>query len=220
MIHHFMLFIIAVTLGVFGAFMGWSYGLVIAIIIVLTLINIGFFLYVAFQSQNIGLINYVIQRNKKEPAYAYILALKNEDVEEAKVQLNKSISRYKNTKHENSYAFILAILNDDFEAARDHAQTTQNEGFKKYNLALLDAYEGNGERHLDTEFSKPWMNAGIKMTHYTIQGNIELYQKYKEETLQLSKGFQLAANLYSIQYNENKYHFNLAEVDSTPTNIN
>ena len=84
MVSHLMLFIIAVVIGVLGAIMGWSYGLVIAIIIGLTFINIGFLLYVAILSQNINLINYVLKRNKKEPTYAYILALKTKILKKQK----------------------------------------------------------------------------------------------------------------------------------------
>ena len=217
MVSHLMLFIIAVVIGVLGAIMGWSYGLVIAIIIGLTFINIGFLLYVAILSQNINLINYVLKRNKKEPTYAYILALKNEDIKEAKIQLNKAISKHKNTAHENTFAFILDLFNEDFDAARNHALAMKDEGIRTYNLALLDAYDGNGEQHLDTVFSKPWMSAGLKMTHYFTQGNRDFYEKYKTETIQLSKGIQHAANLYSIQYNEKKHNFGLSKTNSNST---
>lgn len=219
MFNHKILFIIAVAFGVFGAFMGWSYGLVIGIIVGITLLNIGFYLYVMLQSQNIKLINYLLSTNIKEPAYAYIVALKNENIDEAITQLKKAVRKYKNTTHENSYAFILAILNEDFDAARNYALAMENEGIRTYNLALLDAYEGNGEQHLDTVFSKPWMSAAIKTTHYFTQQSSELYERYKLETLQLSKGIQHAANLYTIQFNENKHLFGIPATNSTSTNI-
>jgi hypothetical protein len=202
MINHIMLFIIAVALGVFGAFMEWNYGLVIAIIIGLTFINIGFFLYVVMQSQNINLINFVLNRNRKEPSYACIIALKNEDIEEAKKQLEKAIHKYRKTAHADTYAFMLAMLNKDIDQARKYAHATKDEGLKEYNIATLDAYEGKGEAHFTVSYPKPWMSAAIKTTHYFYKGNHALYEQYKAETLQLSKGIQHASNLYTFQFNE------------------
>lgn len=204
MINHIMLFIVAVVFGVFGAFMGWSYGLVITIIISLTLINIGFYLYIAIKSQNLNLITYLLNKNKKEPSYAYILALKNENLAEAKKQLEKAIIKYKKTSHASTYAFVLAILNEDFQEARKHALEVKDEGLKTYNLALLDTYEGNGDQHLNTPFSKKWMNAAINTTYYLLTGDKELYAHHKLETLKRSNGIQHAANYYSFQYNEKK----------------
>ena len=204
MFNNIILFIIAVGFGAFGGIMGWSYGKVISIIIAITIINIGLYLYVILQSQNLNLINYILKRNKKEPSYAYILALKNEDITEMKNQLEKAINKYKNTTHVFSYTFILAILNENFEDARKQALATKNKGFREYHLALLDAYEGKGDQHFKSQFSKPWMNAAIKTTHYFIIGEIELYHQFKLETLKYSKGIQHAANFYSYQFNEHK----------------
>lgn len=204
MLNHIMLFIIAVCFGVLGAFMGWSYALVISIIIALAVINIGLFLYVFIQSQNLDLINYLLNKNKKEPSYAYILALKDKNIEEAKKQLEKAFIKYKKTSQASSYAFIFAIFNEDFDDARKQALATKDKSFREYHLALLDAYEGNGEQHFNTTFSKPWMNAAIKTTHYFIKGEKKLYNQFKLETLKLSKGIQHAANFYSFQFNEDK----------------
>jgi hypothetical protein len=205
MVNAIILFIVAVAFGVFGAMMGWSYITVIGIIIGLTILNILFYLLILTNSKDLKLITYVLKVNRKEPLFGYLLTLKDGNLEDAKLQLEKGIKKYKSNQNGPQFSFSLALLNNDVTAARHAALSFKDAGFREYALATIDCYEGKGEQHFSTSFSKPWMHHALVATNAFFKDDQDTYKQHKQFTLDHSKGLQLASNTYSFQFNEQLY---------------
>lgn len=206
-----ILILIAIVLGLVGGILGWSYWIVITIVAVLAILNIAYFLYIILFCQNIHSIEKLLRRNRKNPMYGYLLAIKDENIPEANTHLKHLTEKYKKTESAKSYAYILAYLNNNLDEAREYAHQLKNPVMRSYSIAMVDAYEGNGAQHLHTDFKKPWMNEAIKATHYYAIGDMELFTKHRALTLSHSKGIQFASNLYALdlydkQKNGNFHH--------------
>jgi hypothetical protein len=206
LINHIVLFFVAIGIGIVGAIIGWELSTVIIIIVTLTLLNIGSYLYIILNSKNVKRLEKIVESNKKDPMYSYLFALKNEDVNGAVEHLETLMKKYKKTTNYNAYGFIKEILLNNFDGARQHAEDIGNTPIGKYSLAVVDAYEGNGEQHFDTSFSKPWMVDAIKATHYYINGDRQLYENHRDLVIAQSKGIQLLSNIYTYKIFEKTIH--------------
>ena len=200
--NHIALFVIAVTIGIVGAIFGLNYWLVISIIVALTLISIGYFLYTMFFSQNLKMIENVLHNNRKDPQYGYLIALKENHIDEAIAQLDLILSKVKISSQVHQYGIIREILANNYSAARKHANEIQQSEVGKYSIALLDSIEGNGEKHLDTIFTKPWMSSSVRAAYYFAKGDREQYEHHRDIALSLTKGIQHAASVYTFRNNE------------------
>ena len=207
MLNHLVLFFVAIGIGIVGAIIGWELSTVIILIVALTLLNISYYLYIILASQNIKKIEKVIQTNKKDPMYAYLIALKNENIDEVIEQIDKLTQKYKQPKYVNSYALIKEILTNNYDRARELATEIKDTEIGQYSLALVGAYTGNGDKYLHTNFNKPWMNDAIKATHYFAIGEKDLYEKHRDLAIATSKGIQLASNIYTFNISEKYYEF-------------
>ena len=199
MFNHITLFVIAVAIGIIGAILGLNYWLVISIIVGLTLLSMGYFLYTMFLSQNIKAIESVLHNNRKDPYYGYLIAVKDNQTEDAIAQLDIIIKKSKISLQKHQYAIIREILAENYEAARAHAKEIEQSEVGKYSLALLDSMEGNGEKHLNAIFTKPWMSSSVRATHYFVKGDREQYEIHRDIALSLTKGLQYAASVYTFR---------------------
>ncbi len=206
MINHIVLFFVAIGIGIVGAIIGWELSTVIVVIVTLTLLNIGYYLYIILNSKNVKRLEKLIESNKKDPMYGYLYGLKNEDINVAVEHLEILMEKYKKTTNYNTYGYIKEILLNNFEGARKHAEDMKNTPIGKYSLAAVDAYEGKGEQHFDTTFSKPWMLDAIKATHYYIIGDHQLYENHRDLVIAQSKGIQLVSNIYVYKIFEKTIH--------------
>lgn len=216
MLNHITLFIIAVAIGIFGAIAGLNYWLVIGLIVGLTLLNIGYFLYTMFLSQNLRAIESVLHKNRKDPHYGYLVALKDNHKDEAIAKIDLILSKVKITSQKHQYAIIREILTNNYVAARQHAKEIEKSEIGKYSLALLDSMEGNGEKHLNTIFTKPWMSSAIRATHYFVKGDREQYEIHRDIALSLTKGLQYAASVYTFRNVENNQLLTPLEISVQP----
>ena len=216
MLNHIALFVIAVTFGIVGAIFGLNYWLVISIIVGLTLLSIGYFLYTMFLSQNLKAIESVLHNNRKDPNYGYLVAVKDNHSEDAITQLDIIINKVKISSQKHQYAIIREILANNYEAARTHAKEIEQSEVGKYSLALLDSMEGNGEEHLNTIFTKPWMSSAVRATHYFVKGDREQYEIHRDIALSLTKGLQYAASVYTFRNLENNQGLNLIQTTVQP----
>ena len=199
MLNHIALFFFAVTIGIVGAILGLNYWLVIAIIVGLTLLSIGYFLYTVFLSRNLKAIESVLHNNRKDPHYGYLVALKDNRIDEAIAQIDLILDKVKNSSQKHQYGIVREILANNYGVARNHAKEIEQIEVGKYSLALLDSIEGNGEKHLNTIFTKPWMSSAIRATHYFAKGDREQYEYHRDIALSLAKGLQYAANVYNFR---------------------
>lgn len=204
MLNHILLFIITVSIGVIGAILGLSYWLVIAIIIGLTIISVSYFLYIMFWSQNLRAIEKVLYNNKKDPNFAYLIAVKENEPEVAITHLETLIHKVKTPSQKHQYEIIRAILAEDYHSARKHAEEIAQSEVGKYSLALLDAMEGNGEQHLNSIYTKPWMSSAIRAAHYFKIGDFNQYEIHRDLAISLSRGLQYAATIYTFRNAENQ----------------
>lgn len=216
MLNHITLFIIAVAIGIFGAIAGLNYWLVISLIVGLTLLNIGYFLYTMFLSQNLRAIESVLHKNRKDPHYGYLVALKDNHKDEAIAKIDLILSKVKISSQKHQYAIIREILANNYEAARQHAEELKKLEIGKYTLALLDSMEGNGEIHLNTIFTKPWMSSAIRATHYFVKGDREQYEIHRDIAISLTKGLQYAATIYTFRNVENNQALDLLQTNVQP----
>ena len=208
MFNHITLFVIAVAIGIVGAILSLNYWLVISIIVGLTLINIAYFLYTMFLSQNLNAIESVLHNNRKDPYYGYLVAVKDNQTVDAIAHLDRIIKKTKFPSQKHHYAFIREILAENYEAARVHAKEIEQSEIGKYSIALLDSMEGNGEKHLDKIFTKPWMSSAIRATHYFVKGDREQYEIHRDIALSLTKGLQYAASVYTFRnFEKNQQSF-------------
>lgn len=208
MLNHILLFFVAIGIGIVGAIIGLDLSTVIIIIVSLTLLNIAYFLYIVFNSKNVKRLEKIIESNKKDPMYGYLWALKNEDIEIAVENLDTLMEKYKKTSNYNAYGFIKEVLLNNYEGARKHAEEMKNTPIGQFSLAAVDSYEGNGEQHFNTSFSKPWMIDSIKATHYYIHGDHKLYENHRDLVIAHSKGIQLLSNIYTYKILEKAKHTN------------
>ena len=199
MLNHIVLFFVAIGIGIAGAIIGWELTTVIMVIVLLTLLNIGYYLYIIINSKNIKKLDKMIESNKKDPMYGYLWALKNADIKNAVEHLETLMDKYKKTSNYNAYGYTKEILLNNLEGARRHAENMKDTPIGRYSLAAVDAYEGNGEQHFNTSFSKPWMVDAIKASHYYIHGDHELYATHRDLVIAKSKGLQLLSNIYSYR---------------------
>jgi hypothetical protein len=208
LLNHIALFVFAVMIGVVGAILGLNYWLVILIIVALTVISIGYFLYTILLSRNLKAIESVLHNNRKDPQYGYLVALKENHTVEAIAQIDKILSKIKISSQKHQYGIIREILADNYVLARHHAKEIEQLEVGKYSLALLDSMEGKGEKHLNTIFTKPWMSSAIRATHYHVKGDREQYEFHRDLALSLAKGVQYAATVYTFRNLENNESFN------------
>ena len=196
LLNHILLFFVAIGIGIVGAIIGWEFSTVMILIVSLTLLNIGYYLYIVFNSKNVKKLEKIIESNKKDPMYGYLWALKNEDIKIAIENLDTLMEKYKKKFNYHAYGYIKEILLNNYEGARKHAEEMKDTPIGKYSLAAVDAYEGNAKQHFNTSFSKPWMLDSIKATHYYIHGDYELYKNHRDLVIAQSKGIQLLSNIY------------------------
>ena len=212
--NHITLFIIAVAIGIVGAILGLNYWLVISIIVGLTLFSMGYFLYTMFLSQNLKAIESVLHNNRKDPYYGYLVAVKNNQTEVAINLLDIIVKKAKISSQKHQYAFIREILAENYKAARTHAKEIEQLEVGKYSIALLDSIEGNGEKHLDKIFTKPWMSSAIRATHYFVKGDHQQYEIHRDIALSLTKGLQYAASVYTFRNIEKNQVLNLPQTNT------
>lgn len=217
MFNHITLFVIAVAIGIIGAILGLNYWLVISIIIGLTLLSMGYFLYTMFLSQNLNAIERVLHNNRKDPYYGYLVAVKDNQTGDAITQLDTIIKKTKISLQKHQFAFIREILAENYEAARIHAKEIEQSEIGKYSIALLDSMEGNGEKHLDEIFTKPWMSSAVRATHYFVKGDRKQYEIHRDIALSLTKGLQYAASVYTFRNFEKNQAENLAQTNIQPS---
>ena len=199
MFNHIVLFFVAIGIGIVGAMIGWELSTVIILIVSLTVLNIGYYLYIVFNSKNVKRLEKMIESNRKDPMYGLLWALKNEDIKDAVEHLETLMEKYKKTSNYYAYGYIKEILLNNLDGARRHAEDMKDTPIGRYSLAAVDAYEGHGEQHFNTLFSKPWMVDAIKASHYYIHGDHELYATHRDLVIAKSKGIQLLSNIYSYR---------------------
>lgn len=190
------LWILAVVLGVTTGLLNWSFWVPIGIISVLAVFNLVYTLYIMYKSQNLGTIEKLIRKNKRNPVYGYALELKEGTKEDVIKKLELIMKRYKQPLIKHSYGFNHAMLLKEYEIAKNHAKQIESHPIGQYCLALVAAFEGDEEKALNKSFKYEWMREGVAAAYYFAKHDLDAYRLYRDKAISASYGVQHFSNVH------------------------
>ncbi len=129
------------TFGFFAGTAGIDAKYIIPVIVVVMLFYYGYYLNIMFFTKNVNLVERYLQKRRKNPYYAVMIASANKDFEAAEQNLNKLSSLYNQSKMIIKSSILLET--NQLEEAEKTIGQIKAETAKNHNLALLGLIKGD-----------------------------------------------------------------------------
>ncbi len=135
----------------------------------------------------------------KNPLYNYTLSLKNSSVDIQRQAIDNILGTYKSPIMQATHRANRAMLDHQYPVAKQFAEQIPNDLMRNYNLALIDATQGQ-ETAQHYVLAKPWMTSLIAAVFHYKKGQLDEYEIQKKNTLQQSRGIQYFTNYYFFEH--------------------
>ena len=187
---------LAFAIGVLFAMMGWPFWMALVLFAVIAVVEMAVMLHTLYFSQNLKRITGYIDRQKKNPLYAYMHLLREGTNAELVEALDRVLAQYKQPKVQAVYGANKAILQGDFTTARRLAEPIASTEVGQYTLALIEAMQGNREEAGRYSLSKEWMKASIEANLAFVEKDREAFEREARKAIDGAKGVQYYSNTY------------------------
>ncbi|MGE7835573.1 hypothetical protein [Viridibacillus arvi] len=162
-------------------------------------------------SKNAKKIVRTMKYQKKNPFFAYVLAVKEGTLEDELREIERVMARYKQPDLRNSLEFTKNYRLNDYDKAIQFAKKIEKEPLKNFYLAIVDVLQKDYVKARSYTFAQKWMNHAIEAEIALQLKNIENYKKHMQQVIEESKGMQLILNqatfekeLLNFKRDENK----------------
>ncbi|MGG0663008.1 hypothetical protein ABE042_02725 [Viridibacillus arvi] len=162
-------------------------------------------------SKNAKKIVRTMKYQKKNPFFAYVLAVKEGTLEDELREIERVIAKYKQPDLRNSLEFRKNYQLKDYDKAIQFANKIEKEPFKSFYLAIVDVLQQDYIKARSYTFAQKWMKHAIEAEIALQLNNIEDYKKHTKLVIEQSKGMQLILNqatfekeLFTFKVDENK----------------
>ncbi|MGM9948568.1 MAG: hypothetical protein ACI33P_00515 [Lysinibacillus sp.] len=184
------------AIGVLFAMMQWPFWMAIVLFAIITVAEMLVMLHALYFSQNLKRITKYIDRQKKNPLYAYMHLLRDGTNAELIDALDRVLAQYKQTKVQAVYGANKAIMQEDFGTARRLAEPISSTEIGQYTLALIEAMQGNREEAERYSLTKEWMKAGIEANLAFVEKDRVAFEREAQNAIDGAKGGQYYSNTY------------------------
>ncbi|KOO51229.1 hypothetical protein [Viridibacillus arvi] len=162
-------------------------------------------------SKNAKKIVRTMKYQKKNPFFAYVLAVKEGTLEDELREIERVMAKYKQPDLRNSLEFTKNYRLNDYDKAIQFAKKIEKEPLKNFYLAIADVLQKDYVKARSYTFAQKWMKHAIEAEIALQLKNIENYKKHMKLVIEESKGMQLILNqatfekeLLNFKRDENK----------------
>lgn len=198
MTYYIILFSLAILLGIVVAIFNLPFWIAIAIIIIISLVNLGYTLHIMYRTQNMDTILKYLRKNQKNPIFAYTYATAKGSDNELNESMNAILAKYKSSYIQAVYKMNDAILHANYDQAMLVAMSIKEKPLGQYGLALIYALQGDREKANTFALQKNWQKHCVDAL-LAYNEHSPTYEKKKELALKASKGIQLFSNYYFFE---------------------
>ncbi|MGE7924604.1 hypothetical protein ACQKND_15675 [Viridibacillus arvi] len=145
-------------------------------------------------SKNAKKIVRTMKYQKKNPFFAYVLAVKEGTLEDELREIDRVIAKYKQPDLRNSLEFTKNYQLNNYDKAIQFAKKIEKEPFKSFYLAIVDVLQQDYIKARSYTFVKTWMKHAIEAEIALRLNNIENYKKHMKLVIEESRGMQLILN--------------------------
>lgn len=186
-------FFIAFILATFLFFLDFPFWVVIVTIFLFFLVFIILpQIFTTYRSNNLKSIEKFLEANKKNPLFAYALAMAKGNRVEVEESLRSILAKYKQPYMQTVYQTLLALHLDDIDTADTHAQKIEREPLKSYYAAYIAAKKGNFEEAADHEknIRAAWMHHALHALYAQEKGQHAEFEIASQKAIAESRGVQ------------------------------
>lgn len=158
-------------------------------------------IFTAYRSNNLKAIEKYLIANKKNPLFAYPLAMANGNDVEVEESLRAILAKHKQPYMQNVYHTILALHLNKIDAADTYAQKIDNEPLKSYYAAYIAAKKGDFEeaaRH-EENVSVEWMLHALHALYAHEKGQHAEFEIDAKKAIAESRGVQKYILVHSFK---------------------
>ena len=196
-------YVLAFILATFLFFLQFPFWIVILTILVFLLAFVVLpQIFTVYRSNNEKSIEKYLIANKKNPLFAYPLALAHGNDVEVEESLRIILAKHKQPYMQNVYKSILALHLKNIDAADTYAQQIDSEPLKSYYVAYIAAKKGDfdeAKRH-EENISVDWMIHALHALYANEQGNEEMFTIESQKAIDGSRGIQKYIVIHSLKY--------------------
>ena len=187
---------LGLAIGVLFAMMQWPFWIAIVLFAIITVAEMLMMLHALYLSQNLKRITRYIDRQKKNPLYAYMHLLREGTNTELIGALDKVLAQYKQPEVQAVYGANKAIMQEDFVNARRLAEPISSTEIGQYTLALIEAMQGNREEAGRYSLQKNWTRASIEANLAFAEKDRTAFERESQKAIDGAKGGQYYVNTY------------------------
>ena len=172
----------------------------LAFFVILAVAMIGYYAFTMTSSKNTKAILRQVRNQKRNPTYAYIMAIKEGTKEDEINALDKLIKKYKNQPDgQKDYEFTRAVRLGNLKVAKEIVNSMTNGPLKTYNTAYIEALSGKYGVARNHPFLQPWMPHRIEAEIAKKQNKLDRYKEEMQLAVENSKGIQRAINHVTLE---------------------
>ena len=195
MTYYIILFSLAILLGFIVAIFNLPFWIAIAILFVILVVNLSYTLHIMYRTQNMDTILKYLEKNQKNPIFAYTYAMAKGSSNEINEALNAVLAKYNSPYYQAVYKMNYAIWYADYEQALFEAKSIKEKPLGQYGLALTYSLQGEREKANSITLKRNWQKLCIDVI-LAYKEQSSSYEEKKQLALKASRGIQLLLNNY------------------------
>ncbi|WP_397538643.1 hypothetical protein [Rummeliibacillus pycnus] len=190
-----MFYLVVLVIGAIFIWLKVPTSFSVAFFTILAVAIVGYYAYTMTSSKNTKAILRQVRNQKRNPTYAYALAIKEGSKEDEIAALDRLIEKFKNQPDgQQDYEFQRAVRLGDLASARDIVNSMKNGPLKSYNTAYVEALSGKYGNARNQPFLQPWMPHSIEAVIAKKQHKLERYKEEMQLAIDKSRGIQRLMN--------------------------
>ena len=193
------LVLFTIIAGIVGVIFKIPLWILIALVITISLGRTAYVIHILYRCQDVTKIERFLKSSMKNPLYNYTLSLKNSSVDIQRRAIDNILATYKSPIVQATHRANRAMLDHQYPVAKQFAEQIPNDLMRNYNLALIDATQGQAKAQ-HYVLAKPWMTSLIAAVFHYKKGQLDEYEVQKNNTLQQSGGIQYFTNYYFFEH--------------------
>ena len=173
--------------------------ILVVLVITISLGRTAYVIHILYRCQDVTKIERFLKSSMKNPLYNYTLSLKSSSVDIQRRAIDNILATYKSPIMQATHRVNQAMLDHQYPVAKQFAEQIPNDLMRNYNLALIDATQGQAKAQ-HYVLAKPWMTSLIAAVFHYKKGQLDEYEIQKKNALQQSRGIQYFTNYYFFEH--------------------
>ena len=201
-IKYALIFVLGVILATAMMFLELPFWFIyVSVVVIYLLLLVAPQMYTVYKSKDLNKIEQYLEKNKRKPIFAYPLALKTGDQEQIVRSIEEILKRHKQPYMQEVYKTMLALFENNVSKFEQLAKQISKEPLRTYYIAYAEALKGNFDEAttLKNQLPKEWMQHAIAAVIAKQQGNLDLFEKEADKSIDLATGVQKYSLYYSFQ---------------------